>query len=75
MIPLADMAIDESTVCSKSEKITISEEVIRRIMQEDKLIVSNIKRKRYNSYKGEITPAVPNVIERISVRNSPTKNG
>ncbi len=48
----------------KSEKITISEKVIRRIMQEDKLIVSNIKRKRYNSYKGEITPAVPNVIER-----------
>ena len=25
---------------------------------------ANVKRKKYNSYKGEITPAVPNVIER-----------
>jgi transposase InsO family protein len=33
-------------------------------MQEEKLIVPNVKRKKYNSYKGEITPAVPNVIER-----------
>ena len=48
----------------KTEDITISEKVIRRIMQEDKLIVPNVKRRKYNSYKGEITPAVPNVIER-----------
>lgn len=48
----------------KTESITISEKVIRRIMQEDKLIVPNVKRRKYNSYKGEITPAVPNVIER-----------
>ncbi len=48
----------------KSENITISEKVIRRIMQEEKLIVPNVKRRKYNSYKGEITPAVPNVIER-----------
>ena len=48
----------------KSEDITVSEKVVRRIMQEDNLIVPNIKRKKYNSYKGEITPAVPNVIER-----------
>lgn len=48
----------------KNEEITVSEKVIRRIMQEDKLVVPNIKRKKYNSYKGEITPAVPNVIER-----------
>ena len=33
-------------------------------MQEDKLIVPNVRRRKYNSYKGEITPAVPNVIER-----------
>ena len=48
----------------KKEKMTVSEKVIRRIMREDELIVPNIKRKKYNSYKGEITPAVPNVIER-----------
>ena len=33
-------------------------------MQEDKLIVPNVKRRKYNSYQGEITPAVPNIIER-----------
>ena len=33
-------------------------------MLEDKLIVPNVKRRKYKSYKGEITPAVPNVIER-----------
>ena len=33
-------------------------------MKEDKLTVLSIKRKKYNSYKGEITPAVPNVIKR-----------
>ena len=48
----------------KTENITLSEKVIRRNMQEDNLIVPNIKRRKYNSYKGEITPAVPNVIER-----------
>lgn len=48
----------------KNEEITVSKKVIRRIMQEDKLVVPNIKRKKYNSYKGEITPTVPNVIER-----------
>ena len=48
----------------KNEALTVSEKVIRRIMREDELIVPNIKRKKYNSYKGEITPAVPNLIER-----------
>lgn len=51
--------------CSlKNEELTVSEKIIRRIMQEDNLIVPNNKRKKYNSYKGEITPGVPNVIER-----------
>jgi putative transposase len=48
----------------RREALIVSEKVIRRIMQEEKLIVPNIKRKKYSSYKGEITPAVPNVIER-----------
>ena len=48
----------------KNEELTVSEKVIRRLMMEEKLIVPSIKRKKYNSYKGEITPAVPNVIER-----------
>jgi transposase InsO family protein/transposase-like protein len=43
----------------------ISEKVVRNIMAEEGLvvIVKSTKRK-YNSYKGEISPEVPNVIER-----------
>ena len=48
----------------KNDEFTVSEKVIRKLMKEEKLIVPNVKRKKYNSYKGEITPAVPNVIER-----------
>ena len=48
----------------KNDEFTVPEKVIRKLMQEEKLIVPNVKRKNYNSYRGEITPAVPNVIER-----------
>ena len=48
----------------KNDEFTVSEKVVRRLMQEEKLIVPTVKRKKYSSYKGEITPAVPNVIER-----------
>ena len=43
---------------------TLSEKVIRRLMKEENLIVPYVKRKKYSSYLGEISPAVPNVIER-----------
>jgi len=36
--------------------MTVSEKVIRRIMKEEKLIVSYIKQRKYNSYKGEKIP-------------------
>ena len=48
----------------KSAGITVSEKVIRRIMKEEKLTVPYVKRKKYNSYKGEISPDVENVINR-----------
>lgn len=48
----------------KSQGIIISEKVIRRIMKEEDLVVRKPHRKKYNSYKGEISPAVPNLIER-----------
>ena len=47
----------------KSAGTTISAKVIRRIMKEEDLVVPNIS-KKYSSYKGEITPAVENVINR-----------
>ena len=42
----------------------VSEKVVRRLMKEDHLVVRNIRRRRYNSYLGEISPAVPNLIAR-----------
>jgi transposase InsO family protein len=48
----------------KAKEISVSEKVIRRIIQEDKLVVPNVKRRKYKLYQGEITPAVPSIIER-----------
>ena len=43
---------------------TISEKVIRRLMKEEGLVVHSVKRKKYSSYQGEISPAVENIIAR-----------
>ena len=48
----------------KKRGYTISEKVVRRIMREEGLKVRTTKRKTYTSYVGEITPAVPNIINR-----------
>lgn len=48
----------------KQQGICLSEKRVRRIMQEDQLFVHRKKSAKYNSYKGELTPAVPNVIKR-----------
>ena len=48
----------------KREGIVVSEKIIRRIMKEENLIVKVKKTAKYNSYAGEVTPAVPNEIER-----------
>ena len=42
----------------------ISEKVIRRLMKEEGLTVHSVKRKKYSSYQGEISPAVENVVAR-----------
>jgi len=43
---------------------SVSEKVIRRIMAEEGLTVVSIRRRAYCSYKGEISPAVDNVVDR-----------
>jgi len=48
----------------KSAGTTVSEKVVRRIMKKENLVVPNIKRKKYSSYKGEISPEVENIIKR-----------
>lgn len=44
--------------------IRVSEKVVRRLMLECGAIVKVKRRNRYNSYKGEISPSVPNILER-----------
>ena len=44
--------------------IEVSEKVVRRIMKEEHLEVKTRKAKKYNSYKGEISPAVSNEVKR-----------
>jgi len=52
---------------------TVSEKVIRRLMREESLIVVGHKRRKYNSYKGEISPPAPNVIERDFHADAPNE--
>lgn len=44
--------------------IIVSEKIVRRIMKEEGFKVFMVKIRKYNSYKGEISPAVPNLINR-----------
>jgi len=48
----------------KSKGIIVSEKVVRKVMKEEQLVVLGKKKRRYNSYKGEISPAVENLVAR-----------
>ena len=48
----------------KRKCIKISEKVVRRLMKEEHLLIKKVRIRKYNSYKGEVTPAVPNLINR-----------
>ena len=55
------------------EGIKVSEKVVRRIMKQEKLIIRRKRRRKYNSYKGEITPAVEKVIARDFYATKPNQ--
>lgn len=48
----------------RNEGKNIAEKIIRRIMKEEGISVKTKRRRKYNSYKGEITPAVDNIVAR-----------
>lgn len=48
----------------KRNGIIVSEKIVRRIMNDEELIVKMPKKHKYSSYKGEISPEVDNVINR-----------
>lgn len=57
----------------KATGTILSEKVIRRIMAEEHLYVRQSKHRQYNSYLGEISPAVDNVIARDFKADMPNK--
>lgn len=57
----------------KKEGLKISEKIVRRIMKEEKLIIKIKKNRKYNSYQGEISPDVPNLINRNFKANKPNQ--
>lgn len=48
----------------RREAIIVSEKIVRRIMKEENRMVKVKRTAKYNSYAGEVTPSVPNKIER-----------
>jgi len=46
------------------QQLSLSEKVVRRLMKQECLVVAAVKRRRYGSYLGEISPAPENLINR-----------
>jgi putative transposase len=46
------------------QSVTISEKVVQRLMKQERLIVARLRRRRFGSYLGEISPAPENLINR-----------
>jgi transposase InsO family protein len=57
----------------KNKGTIVSEKVIRRIMKEEQLDVPYKKRRKYSSYRGEISPAPENIINRDFRADAPNK--
>lgn len=55
------------------EGIPLSEKVVPRLMQEECLEVKTKRRRKYSSYQGEISPSVPNVLERDFYADMPNE--
>ncbi len=48
----------------KKDGLSVSEKVVRRLMKEEKLVPKIKQTRKYSSYKGEISPEVPNLVQR-----------
>jgi len=46
------------------QQVFISEKVVRRLMRQEGLAAATSRRRRYGSYRGEISPAPENLINR-----------
>ena len=46
------------------QRVFISEKVVRRLMRQEALAAATTRRRRYGSYRGEISPAPENILNR-----------
>ena len=51
----------------QKENLIVSEKIVRRIMREENLVAAVKQRRKYNSYKGEISPSVPITVQPLSI--------
>lgn len=57
----------------RRKSIVLSEKVIRRIMKEESLTIRKVRIRKYSSYAGEISEAVPNLLNRNFKAESPNQ--
>ena len=57
----------------RRKSIVLSEKVIRRIMKEESLTIRKVRIRKYSSYAGEISEAVPNLLNRNFNAESPNQ--
>ena len=48
----------------RDQGVCISEKVVRRLMREEDLVVKTKRTRKYSSYKGELSPAPDNIVQR-----------
>lgn len=51
----------------------VSEKVVQRLMKQERLVVAAVKRRRYNSYQGEVEAAPQNLLNRDFQASAPNK--
>ena len=57
----------------RNKGIIVSEKVVRKIMAEEHLVVPFVKKRKYSSYLGEVSPAVDNIIARDFHADAPNE--
>jgi putative transposase len=57
----------------KNSGVVVSEKIVRRIMSEEHLTAPSVKKKKYSSYVGEVSPAVENIMDRDFHADNPNK--
>lgn len=53
-----------NVVLREKHHLRLSEKVVRRLMHQEGLVIKTKRKRKYSSYQGEISPEVPNLVNR-----------